>query len=199
MKIVSFSQVLIFLWKKRLTSSVQCPPFDLKRSVANCCKCSKTRGMDLSRTRESIRWCGSFPIFKICVIWPKYLIFIYIFFPLVLKLFSYSVGNFLMRTVLFEDDPSPSLKRNLSYPNDQENCTKFTASPASSVGLQDSSETAFWHWDLPLTSVVSMTEKPKSTFPSLQILLIGKIILGQGFFCSCWDSGDLHGRDEWGI
>lgn len=104
------------------------------------------------------------------------------FFPLVLKFFSYSVGNFLMRTVLFEDDPSPSLKRNLSYPNDQENCTKFTASPASSVGLQDNSETAFWHWDLPLTSVVSMTEKPKSTFPSLQILLIGKIILGQGFF-----------------
>lgn len=59
---------------------------------------------------------------------------------------------------------------------------KFTASPASPVGLQDNSETAFWHWDLPLTSVVSMTEEVKSTLPSLQILLIGKRIFGQGFF-----------------
>jgi len=40
-----------------------------------------------------------------------------------------------MSSVVFEDDPSPSLRRNLSYPDNQENFRKFTASPASQVGL----------------------------------------------------------------
>ena len=107
-----------------------------------------------------------------------------------------------MSSVVFEDDPSPSLRRNLSYPDNQENFRKFTASPASQVGLQGDSGIAFWHKDLLLTSVVSMTKKlmPIPASPSHPSKPINKKRdFWSGFFCSCWDSRDPHGRDEWGI
>lgn len=50
-----------------------------------------------------------------------------------------------MGSALFEDDPGPSLRRNLSYPDDQENFRKFTASPDSHVGLEGDSRITFWH------------------------------------------------------
>lgn len=127
-----------------------------------------------------------------------YIFFFFLLISLFIYLFIYSVGNFLMSSALFEEDPSPFLRRNLSYLDDQDSLRKFTASPASYVGLHGNFKTAFWHWDLPLTSVVIMTEKLKSTFhpSSLQNLLIGRRIFGQIFFfffflsSSCWDSWD---------